>query len=100
VEAPLPKLLVETGHKGFVYREPYGVTLIMGPFNGSLTLLIRPALAALAAGNTCILKLSERLGATSALLMDIIPRYFDPRAVSAVLGERGEVTELLKPPSC
>jgi hypothetical protein len=34
VEAPLPKFLVETGHKAFVYRDPYGVTLIMGPFNG------------------------------------------------------------------
>jgi aldehyde dehydrogenase (NAD+) len=98
VEAPLPKFLAETGHKGFVYRDPYGVTLIMGPFNGPLTLLIRPALAALAAGNTCILKLAERLDATSALLMDLIPRYFDPRAVSAVMGDREEVTELLKLP--
>jgi aldehyde dehydrogenase (NAD+) len=91
VEAPLPKFLTETGHKGFVYRDPYGVALIIGPFNGPLTLLIRPALAALAAGNTCILKLSERLDATSALLMDLIPRYFDPRAVSAVVGDREEV---------
>jgi aldehyde dehydrogenase (NAD+) len=98
VEAPLPKFLVETGHKAFVYRDPYGVTLIMGPFNGPLTLLIRPALAALAAGNTCILKLSERLDATSALLMDLIPRYFDLRAVSAVVGDGNEVTELLKLP--
>jgi aldehyde dehydrogenase (NAD+) len=98
VEAPLPKFLAETGHKGFVYRDPYGVTLIMGPFNGPLTLLIRPALAALSAGNTCILKLAERLDATSALLMDLIPRYFDPRAVSAVVGDREEVTELLKLP--
>ncbi len=98
VEAPLPKFLAETGHKGFVYRDPFGVTLIMGPFNGPLTLLIRPALTALAAGNTCILKLSEQLGATSALLMDLIPRYSDPRAVSAVLGGREEVTELLKLP--
>jgi hypothetical protein len=93
-----PKFLAEIGHKGFVYRDPYGVALITGPFNGPLTLLIRPTLAALAAGNTCILKVSEQLGATSALLMDLIPRYFDPRAVSAVLGGREEVTELLKLP--
>jgi aldehyde dehydrogenase (NAD+) len=98
VEAPLPKFLAQTGHKGFVYRDPHGVALIIGPFNGPLTLLIRPTLAALAAGNTCILKVSEQLSATSALLMDIIPRYFDPRAVSAVLGGREEVTELLKLP--
>jgi aldehyde dehydrogenase (NAD+) len=56
-EAPVPKFLAKTGHKGMVYREPYGVALIIGPFNGPLLLLIRPALAALAAGNTCILTL-------------------------------------------
>src|SRR5580704_17256744 len=97
-EAPVPRALAETGHKGFVYRDPYGVALIMGPFNGPLTLLIRPALTALAAGNTCILKLSEQLSATSVLLMQLVPRYFDPRAVTAVTGHREEVTELLKLP--
>jgi aldehyde dehydrogenase (NAD+) len=61
VEAPVPRFLAETGHKGMIYREPYGVALIIGPFNGPLLLLIRPALAALAAGNTCILTLSEAL---------------------------------------
>jgi aldehyde dehydrogenase (NAD+) len=98
VEAPLPKFLAQTGHKRFVYREPYGVMLIMGPFNGPLLLLIRPAISALAAGNTCILKLSEQLGATAELLMELVPRYFDPRAVTAVRGGRKEVTELLKLP--
>src|ERR1700722_9300734 len=28
VEAPIPKFLAESGYKGIVYREPYGVTLI------------------------------------------------------------------------
>src|SRR5215472_4435666 len=36
VEAPLPKFLAASGHKGIVYREPYGVTLIICPFNGPL----------------------------------------------------------------
>jgi aldehyde dehydrogenase (NAD+) len=98
VETPLPKFLAQTGYKGIVYREPYGVTLVMGPFNGPLLLLIRPAISALAAGNTCVLKLSEQLGATSALLMELVPRYFDPRAVTAVKGGPEEVTELLKLP--
>jgi aldehyde dehydrogenase (NAD+) len=60
VEAPVPRFLAETGHKGMIHREPYGVALIIGPFNGPLLLLIRPALAALAAGNTCILTLVKR----------------------------------------
>lgn len=61
VEAPVPRFLAETGHKAVVYREPYGVALIVGPFNGPLTLLLRPALTALAAGNTRVLKLSTAL---------------------------------------
>jgi aldehyde dehydrogenase (NAD+) len=64
VEAPLPKFLAASGHKGVVYREPYGVTLIICPFNGPLLLSLRPAVAALSAGNPCMLKLSEALPAT------------------------------------
>jgi aldehyde dehydrogenase (NAD+) len=97
-EVPVPRALAETGHKGVVYRDPYGVALIVGPFNGPLTLLIRPAITALAAGNTCILKLSSALPMTSALLLELVPKYFDPRAVVAVAGHREETTELLKLP--
>jgi acyl-CoA reductase-like NAD-dependent aldehyde dehydrogenase len=98
VEGPVPRFLAKTGHKGMVYREPYGVTLIIGPFNGPLTLLVRPALTALGAGNTCILKLAESVSETSALLLKLVPKYFDPRAVAAVAGHREEVGELLKCP--
>src|SRR5260221_13737615 len=34
VEAPVPRFLAKTRHKGEIYREPYGVALIIGPFNG------------------------------------------------------------------
>ena len=97
-EAPVAQALAKSGHKGFVYRDPYGVALIVGPFNGPLTLLLRPAITALAAGNTCILKLASALSATSTLLLELIPKYFDPRAVAAVNGHREETTELLKLP--
>jgi aldehyde dehydrogenase (NAD+) len=98
IEAPIPRFLEKTGHKGVIYREPYGVALIIAPFNGPLTLLIRPALTALAAGNTCVLKLAESLSATPALLLKLVPKYFDSRAVVAVSGRRDEVAELLKLP--
>src|SRR5260221_5485474 len=98
VEAPVPRGLAATGHRGFVYREPYGVTLIIGPFNGPLLLLLRPAIAALAAGNTCVFKLSTALAATSALLVALVPKYFEPQMVTAVLGHREAITELLKLP--
>jgi aldehyde dehydrogenase (NAD+) len=95
VEAPLPKFLAASGHKGVVYREPYGVALIICPFNGPLVLSLRPAVAALSAGNPCILKLSEALPATDELLLELIPKYFEPKALSAVVGGREVVTKLL-----
>jgi len=98
VEAPVPSFLAKTGHKGMIYREPYGVALIIGPFNGPLLLLIRPALAALAAGNTCVLTLSEALPATTGVLLELVPKYFDPSAVAAVPGGKDPNTELLKLP--
>src|SRR6202042_2792154 len=79
--------------------EPYGVALIIGPFNGPLLLLVRPALAALAAGNTCVLTLSEALPATTEVLLDLVPKYFDPGAVTAVPGGKETNTELLKLPN-
>src|SRR5271170_5874531 len=98
VEAPLPKSLAASGHKGVVYREPYGVTLIICPFNGPLLLSLRPAVAALSAGNPCILKLSEALPATDELLLELIPKYFEPEALSAVVGGKNVVNKLLALP--
>src|SRR5258708_3498476 len=98
VEAPLPKFLAGSVSKGMVYREPYGVTLIICPFNGPLLLSLRPAVAALSAGNPCILKLSEALLATDELLQELIPRYFEEESLSAVVGGRETVTNVLKLP--
>ena len=98
VEAPLPKFLAASGHKGMVYREPYGVTLIICPFNGPLLLSLRPAVAALSAGNPCILKLSELLLATDELLLELIPKYFEPESFAAVVGGKEVVTKLLSFP--
>jgi acyl-CoA reductase-like NAD-dependent aldehyde dehydrogenase len=98
VEARIPKFLSASGHKGIVYREPYGVTLIMCPFNGPLVLSLRPAATALSAGNPCMLKLSEAIPATDELLLELIPKYFEPEALSAVSGHREEVAKLLQLP--
>jgi aldehyde dehydrogenase (NAD+) len=38
------------------------------------------------------------LAATCALLVDLVPKYFEPEAVAAVAGHREETTELLKLP--
>jgi aldehyde dehydrogenase (NAD+) len=97
VEAAVPRFLTESGHKAMIYREPYGVTLILGPFNAPLLSLLRPAITALAAGNTCILKVSEA-PATAKLLLAKIPEYFDTQAVAAVTGTPEEIAQLLRMP--
>lgn len=94
----LKQLLVESGHTAFIHRQPYGVTLIISPFNSPLILLLEPAIAALAAGNTCILKPAASTTHTTALYAKLIPMYFEPEAVTIIGGHREAVTELLQLP--
>ena len=97
-EAPVPRRLRESGHTAKVIREPYGVTLVIGPFNGPLTLFIRPAIMVLGAGNPCVLKPSEALPATIGLFAQLVPKYFDPAAVTLVRGTRDQANRLLELP--
>ncbi|MBO9663513.1 aldehyde dehydrogenase family protein [Dokdonella sp.] len=94
----IPKGLEATGNRGVVYKEPYGVTLVIGPFNAPVLLLLDPAIAALAAGNPVILKPANTTPATAALFQKLVPQYFDPRDVAVVTGGREEIGELLKLP--
>jgi aldehyde dehydrogenase (NAD+) len=94
----IPKGLEATGNSGVIYKEPYGVTLVIGPFNAPILLLLDPAIAALAAGNPVILKPANTTPATAALFARLIPQYFAPENVSVVNGGREEIGELLQLP--
>ncbi|MCF0065531.1 aldehyde dehydrogenase family protein [Dyadobacter chenwenxiniae] len=98
VEVPIPKFLATSGHKGIIYREPYGSTLVIGPYNGPLILLINPAIAALSAGNTVVMKANEQTPATSGLLESLIPQYFEPEVLALVNGGKEVSEELLSLP--
>ncbi|MBB4805268.1 aldehyde dehydrogenase (NAD+) [Chryseobacterium defluvii] len=97
-QVAIPKGLEETGNKGIIYKEPFGVTLVVGPFNAPILLLLDPAIAALAAGNPVILKPANTTPTVAKLFEELIPKYFDPEAVNVVTGGREEITELLKLP--
>lgn len=94
----IPKGLEETGNRGIIYKEPFGVTLVIGPFNAPILLLLDPAIAALAAGNPVILKPANTTPTVAALFQDLIPKYFEPEAVNIVTGGREEITALLELP--
>ncbi|WP_332304772.1 aldehyde dehydrogenase family protein [Rhizobium sp. GR12] len=95
---PIPAGLEATGNRGIIYKEPYGVTLVIGPFNAPILLLLDPALAALAAGNPVILKPANTTPATAALFARLMPQYFEPENVAVVTGGREEIGELLQLP--
>jgi len=79
-----------------VYREPYGVVLIVAPFNYPLSLITRPLVGAIAAGNCCIIKPSEVSVHTQNLVVELFPKYLDPRCFQVITGGIAESTELLK----
>ncbi|MEI2697674.1 MAG: aldehyde dehydrogenase family protein [Microthrixaceae bacterium] len=78
--------LVVQPAKAWTEPQPLGVVLIIAPWNYPLQLLLAPAVAALAAGNTMVLKPSELAPATSAAVAELVPQYLDADAVAVVEG--------------
>lgn len=79
----------------YIYTKPYGVTLIMGPWNYPFHLLVAPLVGAMAAGNCAVLKPSEITPHTSALTAQIFKEHFDPRYIAVVEGGPEESQALL-----
>ena len=92
--APMP-LVFKPGHIR-IRRDPLGVTLIIGAWNEPFMLTFGPLTAALAGGNTAVLKPSEVAASCSAAAARLVPKYFDPRAVAVVEGAIPETTALLE----
>ena len=70
----------------YIYPEPYGTVLIMGPWNFPFQLCLLPLIGALGAGNCAVVKPSEIATATSAIIKEIIDETFDPHYVAAFEG--------------
>jgi aldehyde dehydrogenase (NAD+) len=94
VSTPLALL----GTKSWIYNEPKGVVLIIGPWNYPFQLVISPLVAAVAAGNCVICKPSELTPHTSALLVELIRDVFPPEEVTVVEGGPAETQRLLALP--
>ena len=79
----------------FTVPEPYGVVLVMSPWNYPFMLTMEPVIGAIAAGNCCVIKPSAYSPATSAVIRTIISEVFPPEYAVVVEGGRAENTELL-----
>lgn len=79
----------------FTVRDPYGVVLIMSPWNYPFMLCMEPLIGALAAGNCCVLKPSAYAPATSRVIEEIVSACFPPEYVAVIHGGRQENQALL-----
>lgn len=84
------------GSKGYTVAEPYGVTLIIAPWNYPFQLQMAPLIGAIAAGNTAILKPSELTPNTSHLISSIINEVFDSSYIAVLEGGVETTTHLLE----
>jgi len=80
----------------FSYPEPYGVALIMAPWNYPFQLCIEPLIGALAAGNCAVIKPSAYAPATSHMIAQIVEETFPPEYVAVVEGGREKNAALLE----
>ena len=78
-----------------VIPEPYGMVLIMSPWNYPFMLSMTPLIDAIGAGNSVVLKPSAYSPATSAIIRKIVSQCFPPDYIAVVEGGREENTELL-----
>ena len=88
--------LAQFHSRSFKKPSPYGVTLIMSPWNYPFMLTLSPLVDALAAGNTAVVKPSAYSPNTSVILRKILSQCFDPQYVAVVTGGRAENTCLLR----
>lgn len=79
-----------------IYKDPYGVVLVIGAWNYPLQLSLIPMIGAIAAGNCVILKPSEVAQESAKYMAHLIPKYLDNECYQVVTGGVVETTELLK----
>ena len=74
--------------RSFISKEPYGVTLILSPWNYPFMLLIEPLIGAIAAGNCAVLKPSEFAPNTANVIEKIIKECFEEDYVTVIQGDK------------
>ena len=78
----------------YIYAEPYGVSLIISPWNYPFQLVIGPLIGSIAAGNCSVVKPSEYAPRTAQIFGEIINNNFEPNYIAVIEGE-AEVSQAL-----
>lgn len=94
-ERTVPTPLAQFCARSYQKPSPYGVALIMSPWNYPFMLTMEPLVDAIAAGNTAVVKPSAYSPRTSQLIAELIRECFPPEYISVVTGGRAENSALL-----
>lgn len=79
----------------YIYQEPYGVVLIMAPWNYPFQLSLVPLVGAIAAGNCAVVKPSNYSPAASHMIAKLLRGIFPPEYIAVIEGGREENSALL-----
>ena len=82
----------------YIYPEPYGISLIISPWNYPFQLVLGPLIGSIAAGNCSIVKPSEYAPHTAGVIGEIIGEHFDPDYIAVVEGDAQVSSALLDQP--
>ena len=85
-------------NKSYMTPEPYGVVLIVSPWNYPVNLALMPLIGAIAAGNCAVVKNSAKAPHTAAVLAEMIASIFPDEYVAVVNAPREECGDLLHQP--
>ena len=81
--------------KSYTSPHPYGVTLIISPWNYPVLLTLGPLVGSIASGNTAVIKPSEISTHTTDVLERLIQETFEPSFVTVIKGGVKETQEVL-----
>uniref|UniRef100_A0A452SGV5 aldehyde dehydrogenase [NAD(P)(+)] n=1 Tax=Ursus americanus TaxID=9643 RepID=A0A452SGV5_URSAM len=95
-DEPVTKNLFMQLDSAFIRKEPFGLVLIIAPWNYPVNLTLVPLVGALAAGNCVVLKPSELSKGTEKVLAEVLPQYLDQSCFAVVLGGPQETRQLLE----
>lgn len=92
----VPTPLAQFPGKSYITKEPYGVALIMSPWNYPIQLCLSPLIGAISAGCTAIVKPSNYAPATSHVLAKVLGEIYPKNYIAVVEGGREQNAALLE----
>ncbi len=82
--------------RSHIIFEPYGVALIISPWNYPFFLTFAPLIGAIAAGNCCIVKPSEFSVNSTKIIAEIISDCFNPEYIKVIDADHSQMPKLLE----